>query len=405
MTNARAYGQKVVATNPCGEQPLTPYAVCNLSAINLANFVDKETHTIKSEELANTVKTAIKFQDLVIDTTPYFLKENEHQAKSERRIGLGVMGLADMLIYCHKRYGSAEGNDLINRVFRLMAITSYRESIELAKIKGSFPFLIGTTKGETDELRHRFIDTGYMKNMPEDVREDILKYGIRNSHLLTVAPTGSTGTMTGVSTGLEPYFSFKYYRSGRLGKFIEVNADIAEEYFVNHPKSTELPDYFVSAMQLSPKEHVDVQCTIQRWVDSSISKTVNMPKGSSVNDVAEIYQDLYEGGAKGGTVYVDGSRDSQVLTLDKNDNNEDGFADELDTDNKSTEEDDNESVNNDDEPLTEEEHNLLFDENGNRRKEGNDAGNICPICHKGIVQTIGGCSSCPNCKAQLKCGL
>jgi ribonucleoside-diphosphate reductase alpha chain len=244
-----------------------------------------------------------------------------------------------------------------------------------------------------------------MKNMPEDVREDILKYGIRNSHLLTVAPTGSTGTMTGVSTGLEPYFSFKYYRSGRLGKFIEVNADIAEEYFVNHPKSTELPDYFVSAMQLSPKEHVDVQCTIQRWVDSSISKTVNMPKGSSVNDVAEIYQDLYEGGAKGGTVYVDGSRDSQVLTLDKNDNNEDGFADELDTDNKSTEEDDNESVNNDDEPLTEEEHNLLFDENGNRRKEGNDAGNICPICHKGIVQTIGGCSSCPNCKAQLKCGL
>src|SRR5690606_32796023 len=146
------------------------------------------------------------------------------------------------------------------------------------------------------------INSGYMKRMPEEIRRDILKYGIRNSHLLTVAPTGSTGTMAGVSTGLEPYFSFKYYRSGRLGKFIEVNADIVQEYLEKHPDVDEnnLPNFFVSAMDLTPEEHAAVQCIIQRWVDSSISKTVNAPKGYTVAQVQKIYEQLHKGGAKGG---------------------------------------------------------------------------------------------------------
>src|SRR5699024_9871562 len=127
-------------------------------------------------------------------------------------------------------YGSIEGNELVDKIFETIATTAYRESIELAKEKGSFPFLIGETDEETKSLREAFIQTGYMEKMPEDIKEGILKHGIRNSHLLTVAPTGSTGTMVGVSTGLEPYFSFSYYRSGRLGKFIEVKADIVEEY-------------------------------------------------------------------------------------------------------------------------------------------------------------------------------
>src|SRR5699024_3146318 len=171
-------------------------------------------------------------------------------------------------------------------------------------------------------LRHAFINTGYMKTMPEDIREGILKHGIRNSHLLTVAPTGSTGTMVGVSTGLEPYFSFSYFRSGRLGKFIEVNAAIVEEYLENNPEADKenLPEWFVSAMDLSAEEHADTQCVIQRWVDSSISKTVNAPKGYTVEQVESVYQRLYKGGAKGGTVYVDGSRDSQVLTLKAEEN-------------------------------------------------------------------------------------
>src|SRR5690606_3185281 len=139
----------------------------------------------------------------------------------------------------------------------------------------------------------------------------------RNSHLLTVAPTGSTGTMVGVATGLEPYFSFTYYRSGRLGKFIEVKAEIVQEYLDKHPEADEnnLPHRFVSAMELTSEAHADVQCIIQRWVDSSISKTVNAPKGYTVEQVQKVYERLYKGGAKGGTVYVDGSRDSQVLTL------------------------------------------------------------------------------------------
>lgn len=190
MTNARAYGQKVVATNPCGEQPLAPYSVCNLAAVNLANMVDKEKKQVDFEKLKKTVRVGVRLQDNVIDATPYFLEENKKQAFGERRIGLGVMGLHDMLIYCEKRYGSEEGNKLVDKVFETIATTAYRASIELAKEKGSFPFLIGETEEETMRLRKAFINTGYMKRMPDDIREDILKYGIRNSHLLTVAPTG-----------------------------------------------------------------------------------------------------------------------------------------------------------------------------------------------------------------------
>lgn len=416
MTNATAYGQKVVATNPCGEQPLTPYAVCNLASLNLANFVNKETKTVDKEKLKRVVRHAVQFQDLVIDATPYFFDKNERQAKGERRIGMGIMGLADLLIYCEKRYGSVEGNQLIDHLFEIIATTAYRQSIELAKTKGSFPFLVGQTAAETAALREKFINTGYMKKMPEDIRQDVLKYGIRNSHLLTVAPTGSTGTMTGVSTGLEPYYSFSYFRSGRLGKFIEVNAAIVDEYLASHPGTTKenLPDFFVSAMELSPKEHVDVQCVIQRWVDSSISKTVNAPRGYSVEQVAQVYQDLYDGGAKGGTVYVDGSRDSQVLTLTNEENTMDNLLDDDDTSKAKTTDEPVKAVEQvelhvitgtDDTKEqcapTDEELTGLFA----GRVEGVDEGNICPICHKGIVEKIGGCTTCTNCKVQLKCGL
>jgi ribonucleoside-diphosphate reductase alpha chain len=297
MTNATAYGQKVVATNPCGEQPLAAYSVCNLAAVNLAEMVNKDLQMVDFAKLEQTVRTGIHMQDNVIDSTPYFLEENKKQALGERRIGLGIMGLADMLIYCGVRYGSLESLQLIDQVFETIAVAAYEESIELAKTRGSFPFLVGQSGKETQILRERFINTGYMKKMPEHIREGVLKYGIRNSHLLTVAPTGSTGTMAGVSTGLEPYFSFTYYRSGRLGKFIEVKADIVQEYLDRHPDADpmNLPDYFVAAMTLAPEEHVDVQTTIQRWVDSSISKTVNAPKGYTVDQVEKIYERLYSG--------------------------------------------------------------------------------------------------------------
>ncbi|WP_188376785.1 vitamin B12-dependent ribonucleotide reductase [Halobacillus andaensis] len=392
-TNASAYGQKVVATNPCGEQPLAPFSVCNLAAVNLAAVADKEAKQVDFEKLRKTVATGVRMQDNVIDATPYFLEENKKQALGERRVGLGVMGLHDLLIYCETEYGSAEGNQLVDEIFETIATTAYRASIDLAKEKGSFPFLVGETDVETKQLRENFVNTGYMQAMPEDIREGVRQYGIRNSHLLTVAPTGSTGTMVGVSTGLEPYFSFSYYRSGRLGKFIEVKADIVKEYLDRNPDQDpdQLPEWFITAMTMSPEAHADTQCVIQRWVDSSISKTVNAPKGYSVEQVENVYQRLYRGGAKGGTVYVDGSRDSQVLTLKAEENAFDGEQTEFE-------------FEEDTKPRF-----VLMDTVHELEKTnvtiGSEVGDTCPVCRKGTVEDIGGCNTCTNCNAQLKCGL
>lgn len=392
MTNAKAYGQKVVATNPCGEQPLAPYSVCNLAAVNLGQMAKKDEKTVDFDKLRKTVEVGVRMQDNVIDSTPYFLEENKKQALGERRVGLGVMGLHDLLIYCETEYGSKEGNELIDKVFETIATTAYRTSIELAKEKGSFPFLQGSTEEETKKLRQAFIETGYMKKMPEDIREGILKYGIRNSHLLTVAPTGSTGTMVGVSTGLEPYFSFSYFRSGRLGKFIEVKADIVQEYLNEHPEanSDKLPHWFISAMELAPEAHADVQCVIQRWIDSSISKTVNAPKGYTVEQVKKVYERLYKGGAKGGTVYVDGSRDTQVLSLKAEENTfEESYEETVAKENEGKV------------VLM----NTVQDIRSTDVTFGNEVGNTCPVCREGTVEEIGGCNTCTSCGAQLKCGL
>ncbi|GAB1793899.1 vitamin B12-dependent ribonucleotide reductase [Priestia sp. OVS21] len=391
MTNAQAYGQHVVATNPCGEQPLAPFSVCNLAAVNLAQMADKETKTVNFEKLRQTVETGVRMQDNVIDATPYFLEENQKQALGERRVGLGVMGLHDLLIYCETEYGSDKGNELVDKVFETIATTAYRASVELGKEKGSFPFLVGETDAETASLREAFTNTGFMKKMPEDIRENIKENGIRNSHLLTVAPTGSTGTMVGVSTGLEPYFSFSYFRSGRLGKFIEVKADIVQEYLDQHPEAdpNNLPEWFISAMELAPQAHADVQCVIQRWIDSSISKTVNAPRGYTVEQVQKVYERLYKGGAKGGTVYVDGSRDAQVLTLKAEENT---FDEEIEAPKEETKP-----------------HVVLVDTINEIRSTdvtiGSEVGNTCPVCRQGTVEEMGGCNTCTNCGAQLKCGL
>ncbi len=394
MTNAQGYNQKVVCTNPCGEQPLAPYSVCNLAALNLANMVDRKKQEVDWDKLATTIKHAIRMQDNVIDKTHYFLEENKKQALGERRIGLGIMGLHDLLIWCNKRYGSQEGNLLVDELFQFIATHSYRASIEIAKEKGSFPFL--DESGSVDKL----LNSGYIKKLPEDIRNDIKKYGIRNSHLLTIAPTGSTGTMVGVSTGLEPYFGFSYFRSGRLGKFIEVNAPIVDEYLTVYPEYTKqtLPNTFVSAMELAPEDHVDIQCVIQNWVDSSISKTVNAPKGYSVEEVEQVYMRLYKGGAKGGTVYVDGSRDSQVLTLSKDEEEVVTHPKQVDIAELGVELDEEKK-----EPKETKTAGMRSDRQD--RNIGVEPGDICPICLEGTVENLGGCHTCTNCNAQLKCGL
>jgi len=287
------------------EQGLPKFGTCNLGAINLAKMSkDGEVDYMLLEKVT---RISQRFSDNVIDICYYFLEENEKIAKEERRVGKGVMGLADLMIDLKLRYGSREMIEKTEEVFKFIATISYDESVNLAIEKGSFP------RFNPDQ----FLRSGYMKKMPEEIREAVRKYGIRNVTSLTVAPTGSTGSMIGVSNGIEPYYAFKYYRNGRMGEFIEINTLIAQKYFNENPDATSLPDYFVSAMDLTPEEHVGVQAAAQKWVDSSISKTVNAPSTFTVEDTKKLYELAYEKGLKGITIYVDGSRDTQVLIKEK----------------------------------------------------------------------------------------
>lgn len=288
----------------CGEQGLPAFGVCNLGAINLAKFYDENTHDVKWDDLDQTARFATRFLDNVIDSTPYFFEENEKQQLGERRVGLNNMGLAELLIKLGIRYGSDESVAFIDKLYGFLARAIYETSIEIAQEKGAFPAFEA----------EKFLQSGYMQSMPEDIREKVRQHGIRNVTLTTQAPTGTTGTMVNTSTGIEPFFSWVYYRKSRLGLH-EEQVPLVQEWRAAHPGQDKLPDYFVTAMELSPQEHVKVQAAIQRWVDSSISKTCNVPNNYTVEQVSELYQYMYELGCKGGTIYRDGSRDEQVLML------------------------------------------------------------------------------------------
>ncbi|GLG00864.1 hypothetical protein Alches_09030 [Alicyclobacillus hesperidum subsp. aegles] len=335
------YFNPLVATNPCGEQPLPANGICNLGAVVLARFAngfrdsgvrtefqDKERenyvrsclrkhfseseaefllHHIRWEELEQTTRSGIRFQDAVIDATYYPFEENRINQMSERRVGLGIMGLHDLMLYCGVRYGSDEAVKLIDAVLGLMAEWAYLESVELAKENGPFPKFDA-------EL---YLQSGFMQQMAAlrpHVVEAIRRFGVRNVTTMTIAPTGTTGTMVGCSTGCEPYYAWTYFRNSRLGMF-EEHASIVDEYFQTHHGEKELPSYFVTAMELTPEEHVRVQGALQKWIDSSISKTCNAPNSYTVEDTKQLYDLAYELGCKGITIYRDGSRSEQVLSL------------------------------------------------------------------------------------------
>ncbi|WP_308722064.1 adenosylcobalamin-dependent ribonucleoside-diphosphate reductase [Paenibacillus polysaccharolyticus] len=302
------YFNPIICTNPCGEQGLPGWGVCNLSAINLSKFYDETNHDVAWEELAETTRISARFLDNVIDATPYHFEENRLNQQRERRVGLGTMGLAELMIKLRIRYGSLESLDFLNKLYGFMAKEVYLASAEIAAEKGAFPAF------EAEP----YLQSGFMKQMiatyPE-VGEAIRQKGIRNVTLITQAPTGSTGTMVGTSTGIEPYFAFKYFRQSRLG-YDEQFVPIAEEWLEQHPGES-LPDYYVTAMDLSAENHIRVQAAIQKWVDSSISKTANCPADFTVQDTAELYELAFDLGCKGVTIYRDGSRDVQVLSTSK----------------------------------------------------------------------------------------
>ncbi|NWF70059.1 MAG: adenosylcobalamin-dependent ribonucleoside-diphosphate reductase [Chloroflexi bacterium] len=305
MSNSYYYHDGLlISTNPCGEQPLAGWAVCNLGAINFSRFYNAAANDVDWELLDKVARYATRFLDNVIDTTPYFFEENHEQQKNERRIGLNTMGIAELLIKLGLRYGSEESLRFIDKLYEFLATAVYETSIEIAQEKGAFP------KFEAD----KFIQSGFMQSMPERIRKLVQQHGIRNVTLLTQAPNGTIGTMTNTSTGIEPFFSWVYYRKSRLGLH-EEQVPLVKEWYAQNPGATQLPDYFVTAMDLTPEEHVRVQAAIQRWVDSAISKTSNLPNTYTVEQVSQLYQYMYELGCKGGTIYRDGSRSEQVLML------------------------------------------------------------------------------------------
>jgi ribonucleoside-diphosphate reductase alpha chain len=299
------YFNPIICTNPCGEQGLPAWGVCNLSAINLSKFYDEEKDDVKWDELGKTVRYSVRFLDNVIDKTPYHFEENRRNQMAERRVGLGTMGLAELLIRLKIRYGSPESLQFLDKLYGFIAKEAYLASAEIAGEKGSFE------KFDCD----KFLQSGFMKNMVSEypeVGEAIKKYGMRNVTVITQAPTGSTGTMVGTSTGIEPYFAFEYYRQSRLG-LDKQYVPIAQEWRDAHPGEP-LPDYFVTAMDLSAEDHIRVQAAIQRWVDSSISKTANCPADFTIEETKRLYELAFDLGCKGVTIYRDGSRDTQVLS-------------------------------------------------------------------------------------------
>lgn len=306
------------------EQGLPEFGVCNLGHFVLPTFYNEETNDVNWADLERAIKAAVRLQDNIIDYTDYFLEENEKIQKAERRVGIGSMGLGTLLIRMGLRYGADDGNEFTDKLYKFIAYHAYKASVELAKEKGSFE------KFEYD----KFIQSGFMKRMLSefpDLDEGLRKYGIRNVTLLTQAPTGSTGTYIdnipgfrnkfgGTTTGIEPYFSWKYWRAGRLG-MAEQTVDLAQEYLDEHGLSniSELPRHFITAMELSPLEHVKAQAAVQKWTDSSISKTANCPRDYTVEQTDELYREAYDLGLKGMTIYRDGSRESQVLATNEED--------------------------------------------------------------------------------------
>jgi ribonucleoside-diphosphate reductase alpha chain len=289
------YFESLIATNPCGEQPLSAWGVCNLGAMNLSAYVaDKK---FDYEEFAKDVKVAVRFLDNVIDDTSYFYKENEKVAKDIRRQGLGILGLADTLIKMEVKYGGEESLKIIDKIFKILRDNAYIASSDIAVEKGSFP----------KYNKEKYLEGFHIKRLPEEIRAKIAKQGIRNAVLLTIAPTGSTSLLSGVSSGIEPVYEFEFIRRDRLGEHVMYHP-LFEEWKKAHPDDKK-PDYFVSANDLTPEEHVKVQAVAQDYVDASISKTVNAPKTHTIEDVKRLYTMAHDAGLKGIAYMRDGSRE------------------------------------------------------------------------------------------------
>lgn len=296
------YFEELISTNPCGEQPLGPYGACLLGAFNLKAFV--KNGEFNWTEFKHYIPNAVRFNDNIIDLSYYPLPECEESQKNIRRMGIGIMGLADSLIELGMRYGSAEAVEFTSKVFHTLRDEAYMASSLLAADRGSFP-----------KYTAEYLERPFIKDLPHEIRSLISEFGIRNCYLLTQAPTGTTSIVAGVNSGIEPYFDFRYIRNDRMGTRW-ILAPYASEYYSESGTGTRLektPFELVTANDVTPAEHIAMQAAAQRYIDSSISKTANLPESATVEDVEEIYLAAWKSDLKSLSIYRDHSRDVQAL--------------------------------------------------------------------------------------------
>ena len=315
------YCETINATNPCGEQPLPPYGACLLGSINLPTLIShpfEEAASLDMQALDALVRVAVRAMDNVVDVSQFPLPQQEHEARAKRRIGLGVTGLADALIMCEARYGSPRAIRLTETWMKAIQRAAYLASAELAAEKGPFPLF----------ERAAFLEGESVRELDEDVRAAIAQHGIRNALLTSIAPTGTISLFAdNVSSGLEPVFSFKYTRNVLMpdgSRQAEEVSDYAYRLFRRlKGENAPLPDYFVDAQTLSPSDHVAMQASVQKFIDSSISKTINCPVDLPFEAFKDIYAQAYETGCKGCTTYRPNEITGAVLEVKKSEKKND----------------------------------------------------------------------------------